>query len=205
MPFRLASQIMLYAVGSIAPETRNGEIALPQMTAWDGAAIFGDGSHPTTRLCAAAVDSLCRKRTPAAFLDVGTGTGVLARIARARGASFVVGTDIDSNALACAQVSSNLDAHRIPIHLGLEAPDHWGARFDLVVANILEAPLMLLAPALGRSLLPGGVLILSGFTRPQTPALRVQYEHAGLRFVTESRMEEWVLLMFEQVPPQAVT
>ncbi len=30
---------------------------------------------------------------------------------------------------------------RLRLRLSAEAPDHWGARFDVVVANILEEPL----------------------------------------------------------------
>jgi ribosomal protein L11 methyltransferase len=169
---------------------------LPQEAA--GATVFGDGSHPTTRLCAGVVDLLCRQRQPEAVLDVGTGTGVLARIARARGAEFIVGTDIDPLALSCAEAHAALDAHPVGIHFSHEAPDHWGARFDLVVANILEEPLGHLAPALSRALLPGGCLLLSGFTRPQTPALRVLYERTGVTFVRDSHLDEWSLLMFER-------
>jgi ribosomal protein L11 methyltransferase len=160
--------------------------------------VFGDGSHPTTRLCAGAVDLLCRQRQPKAVLDVGTGTGVLARIARARGARFIVGTDIDPVALSCAEAHSALDAHPVPIRFSDDAPDHWGARFDLVVANILEEPLRHLAPALIRALLPGGFLLLSGFTRPQTPALRVLYARPEVTFLRESHLDEWSMLMFER-------
>jgi len=173
---------------------------LPQSVA--GATVFGDGSHPTTRLCAGAVDFLCRQRQPKAVLDVGTGTGVLARIARARGAQLIVATDIDPLALSCAQAHSALDAHAVDIQFSREAPDHWGARFDLVVANILEAPLRGLATQLSRALLPTGLLLLSGFTRPQTPALRVFYAGAGVTFVRESHLDEWSLLMFENPKPR---
>ena len=140
---------------------------------------------------------LCRQRKPEAVLDVGTGAGVLARIARARGARFVVGTDVDPVALSCAAGNSRLDAHPFEIHLSAEAPDCWGARFDLVVANILDETLRHLAPALSRALMPGGVLLLSGFTRPQTPALRVLYDRIGLTCVSDSHLDEWSLLMFE--------
>jgi ribosomal protein L11 methyltransferase len=188
----------MYSCGSLPPSLEHGWLALAQLShEAGGCAVFGDGSHPTTRLCAGAVDQLCRQRKPQAVLDVGTGTGVLARIARARGAQFIVGTDIDAAALASATSHSALDAQPVAIHFSPEAPDYWGARFDLVVANILEAPLRELAPALRRALLPRGVLLLSGFTKPQTPALRVLYEGAGLKFVSESHLEEWALLMFE--------
>jgi len=175
-----------------------GWLALPQLPEGAGAAVFGDGSHPTTRLCAGAVDLLCRQRQPKAVLDVGTGTGVLARIARARGAQFVVGTDIDPVALSCAEAHSALDTHPVRIHFGPEAPDYWGARFGLVVANILEKPLRDLALALSCALQPGGFLLLSGFTRPQTPALRALYGKAEVTFVRESHLDEWSLLMFER-------
>jgi len=168
--------------------------------------VFGDGSHPTTRLCAAAVDLLCRQRPGMAVLDVGTGTGILARIARARGATFVAATDIDPAAVACAKAHAEMDfldwhgaatgTRQFNIHFGADAPDHWGARFDLIVANILEAPLRSLAPALCRALLPGGVLLISGFTRPQVPALRLVYETAGLQSAGDFSLDEWVLLKF---------
>ena len=199
MQFNLAPRIKVYPFGSAPPAVAHGWLAIPQLPhdATDNI-VFGDGSHPTTQLCAEVVDFLCRQRQPEAVLDVGTGTGVLARIARARGARFVVGTDIDPGALSSAKAHSDLDAHPVGIHLSLEAPDYWRARFDLVVANILEAPLRHLAPALRCALRPEGVLLLSGFTRPQAPALRVLYETAMLKFVRESRFDEWTLLMFEQ-------
>jgi ribosomal protein L11 methyltransferase len=203
MPLKLAPRIVVYRFGSPPPWVEEGWLALPQLPQEAGATVFGDGSHPTTRLCAGAVDQLCRRRQPKAVLDVGTGTGVLARIARARGAQFIVGTDIDPVALSCAEAHSGLDTHPVGIHFSHEAPDHWGARFDLIVANILEEPLRQLALALSRALLPGGFLLLSGFTRPQTPALRVLYEKAEVTFVRESHLDGWSMLMFESFPPPA--
>jgi ribosomal protein L11 methyltransferase len=193
----LAPRIRLYATGSPRPQLEPGWLALAQPVQ-DGAAgvVFGDGSHPTTRLCAAVVDRLCRQRQPEAVLDVGTGTGVLARIARARGATFVVGTDIDAGARTAAVANSALDAHSVGILVSAEAPDSWGARFDLVVANILEEPLRVLAPALGRALRENGVLVISGFTRVQVPAMRVCY--GTMRVVGEAQLGEWALLVFEK-------
>ena len=190
----LAPRIRLYPQGLPCPQLEPGWLALAQHTQ-DGTAgvVFGDGSHPTTRLCAAVVDQLCRQRQPESVLDVGTGTGVLARIARARGATFVVGTDIDAEALASAAANSALDAH--PIIVSDQAPDHWGARFDVIVANILEQPLRELAPALRRALAERGVLAISGFTRVQVPALRV---HFGMEVVGEAYLDEWALLLLSQ-------
>jgi ribosomal protein L11 methyltransferase len=161
-------------------------------------AVFGDGSHPTTRLCAGALNLLCRERGPRAVLDVGTGTGVLARIARARGARFVVGTDIDPAAIAFARDACRSDEHDVTIEIDDRPPDAWGPRFDIVVANILEQPLIELAPAIVRAMAPGAALLLSGFTPRQTPVLRDAYAREGLTFVRQARLDEWALLMFER-------
>jgi ribosomal protein L11 methyltransferase len=190
----LAPRIRLYPSGSPRPALDPGWLALAQH-AQDGAAgvVFGDGSHPTTRLCAAVVDQLCRQRQPEAVLDVGTGTGVLARIARARGAMFVVGTDIDAEALQSAAANSALDAQGIV--LSGQEPDYWGARFDVVVANILEEPLRMLAPALKRALAEHGVLAISGFMRAQVPTVRLHFERNEMTVVGEAYLEEWGLLL----------
>jgi ribosomal protein L11 methyltransferase len=192
----IAPRVAIYPFGSKPPPSEPGWIALAQFPQADHPAVFGDGSHPTTRLCAAALDFLCRQRQREAVLDVGTGTGVLARIARARGATLVVGTDIDAAALSSANAHSHLDGSPVEIHFSDQAPDVFGARFDLVVANILEASLRSLAPALCRALRPGSILLLSGFTRPQAPGLRVLYEDLGVACVRDSGLEDWVLLMF---------
>jgi ribosomal protein L11 methyltransferase len=187
----------MYPSGAQPPVAEEGWLCLPQLaTGGRFGAVFGDGSHPTTRLCAGALDLLCRQLRPVAVLDVGTGTGVLARIARARGAELVVGTDIDPVALACAEANAALDESNVRIRCSPEAPDSWGARFDIVVANILEGPLRDLAPALASALRSGGTLLISGFTRPQAPALRVLYERQGLVFAGDAQLDEWALLRF---------
>src|SRR5689334_2426296 len=129
-PSALAPRIRLYPAGSPRPLLEPGWLAFPHGES--RSFVFGDGSHATTRLCASVLDQLCRQRQPQAVLDVGTGTGVLARIARARGAMFVVGTDIDADARVAASANAALDAHAIAIEVCSRPPDHWGSRFDVV-------------------------------------------------------------------------
>jgi len=203
----VAPGIAVGEAGAVPPGTGLHRLVLAQCPApGDGQPVFGDGTHPTTCLCAGAVSNLCTARLPEAVLDVGTGTGLLARIARALGATFVVGTDIDPAALSLAAANAALDAAaQVEILLSDAAPDAWGARFDLVVANILEAPLMTLAPRIAAALRPGGVLLLSGFTRAQAPRLRVRYEALGLQAAREAGLDGWLLLMFVRPGPVAAT
>lgn len=193
MPRALAPGLWLHDVDEPAGEEGLWLPVLPTTA-------FGDGTHPTTRACARAVDLLCRQQRPAAVLDVGTGTGVLARIARARGVLDVVATDIDPVALQAARAHAALDVGAPTIMIEDRAPDAWGPRFELVVANILEAPLSLLAPPLCSSLAAGGTLVLSGFTPAQAPALRLRYESLGLSDVRHSTLERWSLLTMRRRP-----
>lgn len=191
---RISPQVFVWKEGAARPTLPEGALGFAQISS----EAFGDGTHPTTRLCAGAVDLCCRQKAPRAFLDVGTGTGILARIARARGAQFVAATDIDPMALAAARSDFALDHHSMEVDLSNRSPESWGTRFDLVVANILEGPLRELAPLLARALAPNGVLLLSGFTPLQIPGLRISFTTQGLRLVTESVQDSWALLMFQR-------
>lgn len=194
MKVQLSPQIILYEIGFSSPRDLNTSIALPHLPS----TAFGDGSHPTTRLCAGAVDFICRLHKPHSVLDVGTGTGVLARIARARGAQFIVATDIDPNALIAAEKNTSLDTYPAKIQISHAPPNSWGSRFDLVIANILEGPLRELAESLYQALTPNGILLISGFTRLQTPGLRTTFSFYGFSLLNESHLDEWALLMFQK-------
>jgi ribosomal protein L11 methyltransferase len=192
---RLAPGVFVFSASAAKPAASAEALWLEQLES-TGVFVFGDGSHPTTGLCAGAVDVLCRQLRPASMLDAGTGTGILARIARARGVTTVVGTDIDAASLELACRNAALDTAVAPIQFDDQLPDHAGRQFELVVANILEAPLRQLAPALGRATMAGGTLLISGFTRLQAPALAVHYETCGFTLTQQARLDEWVLLRF---------
>lgn len=125
------------------------------------AALFGDGTHPTSRLAAAALREVLRERPGARVLDVGTGTGVLAHAAALAGADEVVG--IDHAPLAVAAARRLVPSARF---LVADARD-WlrqeaGGAFDVVVANLPDPPLVELVPDLVQAARPGGALVVTG-------------------------------------------
>jgi ribosomal protein L11 methyltransferase len=71
-----------------------------------------------------------------------------------------------------------------------------GAPYDLIVANILAGPLTRLAPAIQKSLAPGGTLVLSGLLRDQE--LLVTSFYKQLRLVSRRRMGPWSALVLEK-------
>ena len=139
----------------------------------DPGLAFGTGSHPTTRLC---LEWLARElRAGESVLDYGCGSGILAIAACRLGATRVVGTDIDPQALEASRANA-VRNDVAPTFLPVDRLCGFEPRaFDVVVANILSNPLVLLAPALARHVRPGGRIVLSGILETQADAVMTVY------------------------------
>ncbi len=154
----------------------------------DPGLAFGTGSHPTTRLCLEWLrDTIAGGET---VLDYGCGSGILAIAAARLGATRVTATDVDPQAL----VASRANALANGVDVNVAAPDALPLRAeDIVVANILANPLVLLAPALAARVRPGGRIALSGILSAQVPTVATAYA----RWFTLAPWQEddgWVLL-----------
>ena len=157
----------------------------------DPGVAFGTGTHPTTRLCLRWLDATLRPG--ASVLDYGCGSGILAIAAAKLGASRVVGCDIDPQALQAARANSEANS----VRADYTQPDSLRAgTWDVVLANILSNPLMLLAPALLARVAPGGALVLSGILERQADDVIEAYRAADARVPLSvwSADEGWVCL-----------
>ncbi len=145
----------------------------------DPGMAFGTGTHPTTSLCLAALQTLLAAAPGAEVLDVGTGSGLLAIAAAKLGARRVVGTDIDPVALRVAE--ENAERNGVELELLLAPPGEVEGHFGIAVANILANTLLELAPELAARVAPGGALLLSGLLAGQEDEVRGAYAARGLR------------------------
>lgn len=167
----------------------------------EAALAFGTGHHGTTRGCLFAFEAV-RKQTRDArrwrILDVGTGTGLLA-IAAARTLHVpVLASDIDPTAVAVARDNARLNniapLFRASAATGVDAGWIRQNRYDLIFANILEAPLRRMSAPLSALLAPGGRLILSGLLPAHAPGVVAAYRRQGLRLQSRLTLDGWVTL-----------
>ena len=136
----------------------------------DPGLAFGTGSHPTTRLCLEWMRE--SGVADARVLDYGCGSGILAIAAARLGARDVHGVDVDAQAIRAS--SDNAAANRVAARFSL--PDALPpGRYDVVIANILANPLILLAPLLAGRMADGGRVALSGILAGQQDAVAAAY------------------------------
>jgi ribosomal protein L11 methyltransferase len=169
-------------------EAREGEIRI----VLDPGMAFGTGLHPTTRGC---LELLQRIETmPSDVLDVGCGSGILSLAALRLGAGRAIGLDTDPLAVEATRANAERNglANRVEARLGtLGTP---GRRYDLVVANLVAAVLVALAPGLADHLTPTGTLLASGIIEPRATEVIGAMATAGLRVAERRDDGEWVSL-----------
>lgn len=146
---------------------------------------FGTGVHETTQLCLEALEQFVRPGMD--VLDVGTGSGILARAAALLGARRVYACDIDPDAV---EIAGNEAADFPALLRFLGSVDAVAAGVaDVVVANISPEAIARLAPGLLRARRVGGVLLASGFEQPELEQVK-----AALGEVREVRVKgAWAL------------
>lgn len=161
---------------------------------------FGTGHHATTALCLKAAAMLWKEGAVSGktgFLDLGTGSGILA-LACAKLGMTGLALDIDPVAVANAleNLALNDVSQAVAIHKGgLEVldPDH---RFGLVLANILAGPLVHMAPNLVLHLESGAGMVLSGILLEQAERVENAYRDQGLPAPRRLTDGEWVALIW---------
>ena len=156
----------------------------------DPGLAFGTGTHPTTSLCLQWLDAtdLAGKTV----VDFGCGSGVLSLAALMLGASKVIGIDIDPQALIASK--DNAQRNGVDDRLSLYLPEHQPSiQADVVLANILAAPLKSLSNTISDFCRPGGKLLMSGILLEQQKAVEAHYSDSFV-FAAPAIEGEWLRL-----------
>lgn len=165
----------------------------------DAATAFGTGEHQSTAGVLLALDGLTRRRRFCRPLDIGTGSGVLAIAAAKTLHRPVLASDIDPEAARVARhhVRRNGVAGRVRVVCapGYRSRPVRRRRYDLILANILARPLMLMGKDLARALAPGGVAILAGLLRRQETMVLAAHRPRRLRLERRIAIGGWSTLV----------
>lgn len=159
---------------------------------------FGTGHHQTTRL-------MCRQMFAMPFgngrvLDMGCGTGILAILAKIRGAGEVLGIDIDEwsveNALENCAANGYPDIRIKKGDVDLLAQEK---PFDIILANINKNILKAQIPYYANTCVQGGKLLLSGFFSTDVEELTKVAEQHGFSFISSQQENEWAMMELVKV------
>lgn len=168
--------------------------AAPHIVRLIDTTAFGTGLHPTTALCLHLLDDIVQVALPDAVLDVGTGSGVLALAALTLGVARAQGIDVDQDALRAAADNARLNQLDDRLQLLHGGPDAISGAWPLVLANVLAAPLIEMAPTLVRRVGGRGELVLSGIPASVEPDVVRAYRHHGMQLVDVKSRRGWVAL-----------
>jgi ribosomal protein L11 methyltransferase len=172
----------------------DGEVAVTM----DPGMAFGTGLHPTTRGCLTLLQEV--DPMPSRLLDVGSGSGILALAALRLGAEHADALDTDPLAgeSTLANAARNGLGDRVAARVGTLTEVARG-RYPLVLANLVAAVLVELAPRLAVHLEPDGTLLASGIIEPRANEVIGAMAAAGLRVTRRLDDGEWVSLRLEPI------
>lgn len=151
---------------------------------------FGTGTHDTTKLCLKAIGELYDPSQT--FLDVGTGTGILAIAAAKLGGKTVFGCDTDADSVKIAR--ENSVANGVAWIELADGPLAANARvYDFVCANLTVD---VIVPILGLLLAKtASTLLLSGILETQKPIITGVLNELKISDFKFETSGEWVSVL----------
>ncbi|WP_407533322.1 50S ribosomal protein L11 methyltransferase [Elizabethkingia anophelis] len=153
---------------------------------------FGTGHHASTYLMIQQMMDMDFQGKK--VLDMGCGTSVLAIYAKKKGASDVLGIDIDEWAVENSR--ENAERNNTPMRVELGTADNLGLeKFDIILANINRNILISDIPRYVEVLEPGGSLLLSGLCFFDVDDILQVCNEQNLQLQKKLQREEWVSLL----------
>jgi ribosomal protein L11 methyltransferase len=156
---------------------------------------FGTGQHPTTSFCLNEIVRCRNNGIRQTFLDIGTGSGILAIAAAKLGYTPVHAFDFDPEAVrvACENTRKNkVDARLKPMHSDVtKLPLQSARQYDLVCANLISNLLIAERRRIANRLKLGGTLVLAGILAAEFSEVERAFAGVGLKLVASRVENEW--------------
>jgi len=156
---------------------------------------FGTGQHPTTAFCLQEIQSWRNGDESQSFLDLGTGSGILAIAAAKLGYTPVEAIDNDAEAVRTARANAkrNRELQRIRFLRRdvTRLPRRPIRQYSLICANLVSTLLLAERGRILARLEDAGMLVIAGVLKTEFRRVREAYEAAGLQLVATRTEKEW--------------
>ena len=166
---------------------------------------FGTGQHPTTRFCLEQIVAVRADASPRSFLDIGTGSGILAIAAAKLGYRPVEAFDFDPDSVRVARENARRNDVSRRLHLAqadlTKLPSRSAKKFDLVCANLIYDLLLAERSRILNRVAPGGTLVLAGILTTQFDLVQSAYGAKGWSLVASREEKEWKSGAFQKRTP----
>ncbi|MCA9394649.1 MAG: 50S ribosomal protein L11 methyltransferase [Candidatus Omnitrophica bacterium] len=163
----------------------------------DTSYAFGTGLHATTRFMASFVER-CAGRYES-FLDIGTGTGILAILALKCGAREVTAIDLRRDIVEIANMNFKENGYPVQRARAVDFQKfRTSRRYDFVAANLVTLDLIAFRKSLVRLVRKGGYLAVSGISLALYPELRAAFDGLPIRCLKVEKGEGWHALLFRR-------
>lgn len=156
---------------------------------------FGSGHHETTSMMLSELLKLDVKNK--SFLDMGCGTAVFSILASLKGASSILGIDIDEWAFQNALENIKLNkTFNVEILLGGAELLENSGNFDFIFANINRNILLQDMKSCVTKMISGSQLFMSGFYKSDIPVIQEKAESLGLKYKGFITRNDWGVVHF---------
>lgn len=151
---------------------------------------FGTGTHPTTKLMIQALEMIMRGNET--VIDVGTGSGVLAILARLLGAKQVYGYDIDQIAINASKDNLKLNPQVDNVLFKKnDLLNDVNVKADIIIGNLLAEIILPLIPQTLNNLSKNGFLLLSGIIKDKFDVVKQCLVGHQFKIVEILNLGEW--------------
>jgi len=189
-PIRISNQVFIRANFHESEPGYEMEIVInPKMS-------FGTGHHETTFLMTQALFEI--ELRGKSVLDAGTGTGILALVAKKLGALDVKGFDIDPWSIENSIENASLNQCEDIIFVEGTIANESLKKYDVLLANINRNILLAEMHAYSERIAEGGILLLSGFYTEDVPMIVKSALENKLTFMAQSEKNRWTCIKFKK-------
>lgn len=155
---------------------------------------FGTGMHETTQRIAQLMEDNAASLD--SFLDVGTGTGILAMVALKLGAKKVVAMDISPLSIEATRTNLKVNHLKARVFRGDIAKLGAATQYQMVAANLVTDDLISNVDRIVDLVKPGGVLLISGISLDNLSRLKRHFKHEAIRCRKVSTGKEWAAIHY---------